>query len=563
MQIDFPDVFQPLFTQEARFYVSDGGRGGGRSWSFARALLIQGAQKKLRILCAREYQNSIKDSVKRLLDDQIEALGLSWFYRSTQESLTGINGTEYLFRGLHNNITEIKSTEGVDICWVEEAEKVSEESWAFLIPTIRKAGSKIYITFNPYKEKDPTYQRFIVNPPPGTVRMRAGYRENPWFPEILRAEMEHDKRTNYDRYLWIWEGEPLGISDAQVFKDKFVVEDFDTPDGVTFYHGADWGFAQDPTALIRCFISGDRLYIDQEVGGIGVDIDKTPALFDTIPTAKAWVSYADCARPETISYMNQHGYLNMKPCKKWQGSVEDGIAYLKSFDKIVIHPRCKQTIEEFNLYQYKIDKQSGEILPIVVDKNNHYVDALRYALQPFVLSPSMRFVYNYNGSVINPPEINNKEIIYIGQLIDDGFFRPVACRIHNGIEALAEFSPDQMIDAPRMIREAYPMNPIVWYLDISTKDVFPAYRQAILDQGITLQVGNIVQSDIERPVILNKLFSSGKLAISDQCTRLKSALSSRLFDKSGNPEKGDSSSGHWYCNSLEYTCYRITSSQNI
>ena len=181
------------------------------------------------------------------------------------------------------------------------------------------------------------------------------------------------------------------------------------------------------------------------------------------------------------------------------------------------------------------------------------------------LSRELIHVYAYNGSVIQSPEINNKDIIFIGQLIDDGFFRPVACRVNSTlIETLAEFEPDQMIDAPRIIRQAYPDNPIVWFLDISTKDVFPSYRQAILDQGITLQAGNIVPSDIERPVILNKLFASNKLAISDKCTRLKSALSSRLFNKSGNPEKGDgASSGHWYCNSLEYTCYRITSSQNL
>ncbi len=180
------------------------------------------------------------------------------------------------------------------------------------------------------------------------------------------------------------------------------------------------------------------------------------------------------------------------------------------------------------------------------------------------LSRELIHVYQYDGSTI-PVEVTPKETLYVGQLIDEGFFRPVVCRVKGGIiETLAELEPDQMIDAPSIVRKMYTQNPIVWYLDISQKDVFPSYRQAILDAGIQLQVGTIVPSEIERPVIINKLLASGKLKIGEPCTRLKSALSSRLLDKSGSPEKGDgASSGHWYCNSLEYVCYRISSSQNL
>jgi len=181
------------------------------------------------------------------------------------------------------------------------------------------------------------------------------------------------------------------------------------------------------------------------------------------------------------------------------------------------------------------------------------------------LSRELIHLYQYDGKTDTIPVNVPKDTLYVGQLIDDGFFRPIVCCVKDKvIITLAELEPDQMIDAPRLIRERYPDNPIVWYLDISTKDVFPSYRQAILDAGMQLQVGTIVPSEIERPVIINKLLSSGKLKIGEPCTRLKSALSSRLLDKSGNPEKGDgATSGHWYCNSLEYVCYRISSSQNL
>lgn len=317
-------------------------------------------------------------------------MGWSGYFNVTQHAITSANGSNFLFKGLHHNASDIKSTEGVDYCWVEEAEKVSEESWNFLIPTIRKEGSEILVSFNPYREKDPTYQRFIVNPPPDTVRMFAGFRQNPWFPEVLRAEMEHDKRTNPDRYNWVWEGKPLGLSESQVFKGKFTVDWFDIPERETFYHGADWGFAQDPTTLIRCFIRDNKLFIDSEAWGIGVDIDDTPKLFSIIPSASRSVCYADSARPETISYMKRNGYPLMRGVEKWKGSVEDGIAYLKSFDQIVIHPRCQHTIQEFELYQYKVDRQTGEILPEIVDKENHCIDSLRYALSPYIKSRGVR-----------------------------------------------------------------------------------------------------------------------------------------------------------------------------
>lgn len=375
---DFPDEFEPLFTP-ARYKVFYGGRGAGRSWSCARALLLMGVSRQLRILCARETQLSIADSVHKLLGEQVDILGLDRYYEVQKSRIIGANGTEFLFKGIKHNPQEIKSTEGVDVAWVEEAQAVSENSWNILIPTIRKEGSEIWITFNPGEESDPTYQRFVLNPPPKSIIKKVNWHHNPWLPQVLKDEMKYLRRVDYDAYLHVWEGEPRTISDAVIFKGKFTVEPFDTPTDARFYFGADWGFSQDPTTLVRAFVRDKSLYIDHEAYGIGVDIDKTPALFDTVPESRKWQIYADSARPETISYMKRAGF-KIAACEKWSGSVEDGIAFLRSFERIVIHERCKHTAEEFRLYKYKVDAQSNEVLPVIVDKHNHCTDSLRYAL---------------------------------------------------------------------------------------------------------------------------------------------------------------------------------------
>ena len=382
-QIKFPRAFQGLFVP-ARYKVYYGGRGGAKSWAVAGALPIKGMQKKIRVLCAREFQTSIADSVHKLLGERIEAMGLSSFYEVQNTRIIGANGTEFIFKGLRHNIQEIKSTEGIDICWVEEAQSVSEESWSVLIPTIRESNSEIWVTFNPIDDTDPTYQRFVVNPPPNSIIKKVSWRDNPWFPDVLRQEMEYLKRVDFDAYKHVWEGETKSISDAVIFRGKVEVRAFETPEDIQrFYFGADWGFAQDPTVLVRAFVVDNTLFVDHEAYGIGVDIDKTPDLFDKVPEARRWPIYADCARPETISYIKRKGF-NICGAAKWGGSVEDGIAFLRSFEKIVVHERCKHTAEEFRLYKYKVDQKTGDVLPIIVDANNHTIDSLRYALSKLI-----------------------------------------------------------------------------------------------------------------------------------------------------------------------------------
>jgi len=371
-------VFDPPLGG-ARYRVAYGGRGSGKSHSIAQALVILAYMQPLRILCCREIQKSIKDSVKRLLDDKIAATGLEHFYQSTDTEIRGANGSLFLFAGLRTNPDSVKSTEGIDIAWVEEAQTVSQSSLEVLTPTIRKPTSEIWFSYNPRYVNDPVDKMFRAgDPPPRTIIHRVNWDANPWFPEVLREEMEWDRKRDPDKYSHVWMGEYRRDSEARVFKN-WREEEFETPPGARFFFGADWGFSVDPTTLIRCFVNGRTLYIDHEAYKVGCEIDRTPGLFDAVPDSRKWPIRADCARPETISYMNRNGF-NVVAATKGANSVDEGVEFIKSFD-IVVHPRCKHMIDELSMYAYKQDKLTNEVLPVLEDKHNHCIDALRYALE--------------------------------------------------------------------------------------------------------------------------------------------------------------------------------------
>ena len=679
--VQIPSKLLFLLNDKCRYKVAYGGRGAAKSYAFADACLVRALQSKIRILCARQIQSSIKDSVHKLLCDRISMLKLDKYFYITRDSIKCSNGSEFIFKGIQSNVNEIKSMEGISVCWVEEAQAVSEDSWQILIPTIRKEDSEIWVSFNPDREEDSTYQRFVVNPPKDCKSVLINYMDNPWFPEVLRREMEYDKEVDYGKYEHVWLGKTVINTEAQVYHDKFEVKEFETPEGVEFFYGADWGFAClvgntvimtdkgnkkikdikvgdmvltkdgykkvlftknkgkktvfdidfgykntiiatddhriftsggwkcvkdlkeseeicviklnlmaklirgiqtantriisilrrkkkeniikksyigkygrklmekflkgaiyttlmeillitkskilyvlqkvntrrftikinleacqkklpvemdiqkktglkeerslwkqprksvvyvksvaknlllrmftknivvqsvestqtqekvkknifvkfvekylkphlipserpvlknvhinlverkeqeevfditveggeffansilvhncDPTAITRCFIQDQCLYIDYEAGGVGVEFEELPALFDSIPDVRKWEIRADCARPETISYVKRQGF-NIVACPKWKGSVEDGVEYIRSFRRIYVHPRCKRTYNEFKFYSYKTDKNTGQVLPIILDKDNHYMDSLRYGLNPYI-----------------------------------------------------------------------------------------------------------------------------------------------------------------------------------
>lgn len=371
--------FYSFLAKPSRYKSVHGGRGSARSWSFARLLVAMSTSRKLRILCTREYQSSIKESVHQLLTDQIWNMGLANRFAITRDSIRSNIGSEFIFKGLRANPMEIKSLEGIDIAWTEEAQSISDNSWEILIPTIRKPNSEIWLSWNTGEVDDPTYKRFVTNPPDDCISKKATYRDNPYFPLVLEKERLYLQRVDPDAYDHVWEGNPKSISDACVFKNKYVVEEFEVPKNVRFFHGADFGYSNDPSTLISSYIDKGDLWIPYEAYGVGVELDELPQLYSDVPTYKDWKIFADSARPDTISHLKTKHHLNIESCDKGKGSVEDGIAYLRKFPVIHIHQRCKHMAEEAKLYSWKQDAKTKEVLPILIDKHNHCWDALRYA----------------------------------------------------------------------------------------------------------------------------------------------------------------------------------------
>lgn len=386
-RVELPPKLIPVFSSKYRYRGAYGGRGSGKSFNFAKMLAIRGYQSTIKILCARELQNSIKDSVHSEIVSAIESEPwLASHYEWGESFIRCSNGSSFIFKGLRHNAKEIKSTADIDICWVEEAEAVSESSWSVLIPTIRKAGSEIWLTWNPEDSDSATQRRFIANPPPDSMIVEMNWCDNPWFPEELDAERLHDLKHRPDTYGHVWDGECLEITEAQVFKGKFEVADFEIDESCgNPYQGVDFGFARDPTTGVQCFIRGRELLIRNDCGKVGLELDNTAEFInERIEGFSKHVSRADSARPESISYLKRHGLPRITSVKKWAGSVEDGVSFMKSFDRILIHPSCTETIKEFKHYSYKVDKNSGDIQPVIVDAWNHYIDAIRYALSPMI-----------------------------------------------------------------------------------------------------------------------------------------------------------------------------------
>lgn len=385
-----PRSFQP-FTAPARYKVAYGGRGSAKSETIARILLLRGAESRRRILCAREFQSSIRDSVHQTLADIVDEYRLP--YKVQRDSIVCLDtGTRFLFKGLRHNVTEIKSTKGITDCWVEEAQVVSDPSWELLIPTVRMPGSEIWITFNPDLLGDPTYQRFVVRPPPDAIVRKINWSDNPFFPEVLRREMEYLRSIDPVAAAHVWDGEVREYNNAQIFAGRYTVEPFvPLSSWAGPYQGVDWGFATDPSVMVRCYYDQDArtVYIHREAWGLGVETEDLGALFNRIDNAADYTTRADNARPETISYVRRGGptgkdlHPRMTPCAKWPGSVEDGIAWLRS-QRIVIHPSCTHTQDEAKLYSHKVDRLTGDVLPDIVDAHNHCWDAIRYALEPLI-----------------------------------------------------------------------------------------------------------------------------------------------------------------------------------
>lgn len=397
IQFKVPRVFLP-FEKPSRYKVARGGRASGKSHDRAEALIklalekyyMTEGQDGLRWACLREIQKSLEQSAMRLIRDKIQKFDLGHLFTPQRDRIITPGGGLIIFQGMQSHTADsIKSLEGYDGAWAEEAHGLSNYSISILRPTLRKdpdpvtgwRGSEIWFTYNPVSEDDPVDKLFMSGErPPGTIIVNANYYDNPYLPKTTLEEILYDRRRDPDRYAHVWLGKYRRLSQARVFKN-WRIEEFETPPHARFRYGADWGYANDPTVLVRLFVDHDqrRIYFDQEAYQVGCEIDNIPRLFDTVPGSRNWQIRADSSRPDTISYVANKGF-QIVGADKGKGSVEDGLEFMKSFD-IIVHPRCRHVADELSYYSWKTDKKTEEILPILEDKNNHVIDSARYALE--------------------------------------------------------------------------------------------------------------------------------------------------------------------------------------
>lgn len=375
------EVYEPLL-EDARYKAAYGGRGSGKSHFFADLWLDENIRMALDFVCLRETQKSLEFSVKKLLEEKIAKHNAGDYFEVQDKRILTRRGGVSIFEGMQNHTADsIKSLEGFDRAWFEEAQNASDKSLTLLRPTIRKKGSQLWFGWNPQSPKDPI-ERLLRGEslPKDLIIVKANYTDNPWFNEdtVLRDEMEWDKARDPDKYAHVWLGEFQRNSSARVFKN-WRIEEFDIHPDASIKQGADWGFSIDPSVLVQCYTIGRTLYIPYEAYRIGCEIVDLPELFLSVPNSEKWPLVADSARPETISHMRKHGFPKIVSAIKGPRSVEEGVEFLQSYD-IVVHPRCVHTIDELTLYSYKVD-ELGTPLPVLADKDNHVIDALRYACE--------------------------------------------------------------------------------------------------------------------------------------------------------------------------------------
>lgn len=390
------EKFAPLY-QPFRHKALYGGRGSAKSHSIAEALVIMSSQVPRRIVGARQYQNSIRDSSKSLIEQKIKKLGLrNKFWIGRSEIRCHETDSRFTFIGLERNPDSARSLEGCDICWVEEARNISQESMSTLIPTIRKKGSEIWWSWNPVAPDDPVDEFFRgKHPPTNSYIQRVGVEDNPWFFETeMPDEMVREKLANFERFKHIWLGDYYNVSDARIFTN-YEIGRVDVPESAVPQFGLDFGFANDPNALIKLYVLEEQriIYIAREQFG-KVSLKDLPKFIADVPGTRSYPIIADSARPETIDYLCGEGFTVLS-ARKGAGSIKAGIEWLNGY-RIVIDPFCVRMEEEARLYSWKKDRHTGKILAGHPDDSwNHGWDAVRYATE-----------INRSGDAVQTVEVN-------------------------------------------------------------------------------------------------------------------------------------------------------------
>jgi phage terminase large subunit len=392
LRLGTPRVFLPVIeARDARAIGLRGGRAGAKS-HFLAELLVEDfiINPDTRAVCLREIQKSLKFSSKALVEGKIRKLGVGDQFRVLQNEIRSTVGQGLMvFEGMQNhNADSIKSLEDFDIAWFEEAGRASKRTLDILFPTIRKEGSQLRFSWNPDQPDDPIEDLLVHNTPPNTVVVTSTYMDNPFASSTIRLEAEAWRKRDPEGFEHVWLGGYNTKREAQIFRGCWVIDDFTPgPDWQGPYHGLDHGFSNDPTAAVRCWIHGNKLFIEYDPGRTGLELDDTAEyLRAKVPGIERFTLRCDNSRPETISYLKRHGLPRAEAADKWPHSVEDGIAFIKTFDQVVIHTRCKNMATEARLYSFKVDKLTGDVLPTILDKNNHWWDAVRYALAPVIRS---------------------------------------------------------------------------------------------------------------------------------------------------------------------------------
>jgi phage terminase large subunit len=395
-EYEFPKKLIPVLFGKSRFKVLRGGRGSGKSWGIARALLLRGVKDNIRVLCTREIQKRIEDSVHRLLSDQIELLGLSSHYDVLRDQIRGKNGTLFLFSGLSDQTAMgLKSMEGVDICWVEEAQSVSEESWKILVPTIRKPDSEIWVSFNPQLESDPTYQRFVLNQHPDTLEVEINYDENPFFNATQEADRAHDEATmRKEDYEHIWLGRPKPAVEGAIYftaMSQMVADKRIRPvphDPMIKTHVVfDLGYNDAMTIILAQKVSSELRIIHYIEGRQRTLADYNAELKDYRPNGQP-VNWGKLYLPhDGFAKRHQTGQMDADVMRNFGWKVEQvsnipikqGIDRAQQmFPRVFIDEKCERLIECLKRYRWNISQKTGEGVAPLHDEFSHGADAFRY-----------------------------------------------------------------------------------------------------------------------------------------------------------------------------------------
>ena len=394
-------VAQNVLSEIYSKVILYGGRGSGKSQALAVYGIMESYKNDGVILCAREIQKSINDSIYASIVSCIESMGVLGDFYITKTTITNLQtGAVFLFSGLKTNITAIKSINKLRVALVDEAENVSENSWNILMPTLRYLDTRVYIVFNPRFEKDPTYKMFVKDADSDTLCIKINYNDNVMFPASLEKQRlamyaKAERTGDFNLYNWVWNGDFMKVANASILGNLLQVEHFEVDDSFGRpYIGIDWGFSIDPNVIVECYVKGRNLYVNRVGMAHKLPLNRTAAwLKDQVPLVESWPSWADCARPETVNQMNLDGLTKVKSCTKTK--INDGVAVLQSFDKIIINTTAGKTrdvqemaVSELAGYSYKTlnkDTPQEVVTPDIVDASNNVADAIRYALQDLII----------------------------------------------------------------------------------------------------------------------------------------------------------------------------------